>query len=108
MPDLARILAERGDLAHRALFLWAATASALLVFALREYAAAPSSFAPFRGYVASPPAPCDTCDYRSLCRGGCRAVAVHVTGDARQPDPECPRVMEFMTQREKVRLPVLG
>jgi hypothetical protein len=36
MNDLIRIFSERGDLAHLALFLWASSASALLVFALRE------------------------------------------------------------------------
>ncbi len=36
MPDLTRTFIERGDLAHLALFLWAASASALAWFALRE------------------------------------------------------------------------
>ena len=35
MPDLIRIFSERGDLAHLALFLWAASASALLYLTLR-------------------------------------------------------------------------
>ena len=39
MTDLTRTFAERGDLAHLALFLWASGASALLAFALRELAA---------------------------------------------------------------------
>jgi hypothetical protein len=39
MDDLVRIFSERGDLAHLALFLWASSASALLVFALREWSA---------------------------------------------------------------------
>jgi hypothetical protein len=39
MTDIARTFAERGDLAHLALFLWASGASALSVFALRELAA---------------------------------------------------------------------
>lgn len=38
MTDLTRIFSEHGDLAHLALFLWASSASALLVFALRELA----------------------------------------------------------------------
>jgi hypothetical protein len=38
MDDVTRTFAERGDLAHLALFLWASTASALLVLALRELA----------------------------------------------------------------------
>jgi hypothetical protein len=36
MDDLVRTFAERGDLAHLALFLWASSATALLVLALRE------------------------------------------------------------------------
>ncbi len=47
MPDLTRIFAERGDLAHLALFLWAATASGLLILSLREYAAAMRRFDDF-------------------------------------------------------------
>jgi hypothetical protein len=34
--ELVAIFSERGDLAHVALFLWASSASALAVFALRE------------------------------------------------------------------------
>jgi len=47
MDDLVRIFAERGDLAHLALFLWAAAASAIAVFALREFAAAARRFDDF-------------------------------------------------------------
>jgi hypothetical protein len=47
MSDLIRTFSERGDLAHLALFLWASTASALLVFALRELAAAARRFDDF-------------------------------------------------------------
>jgi hypothetical protein len=38
--ELIRTFSERGDLAHLALFLWASSASALLLFALRELARA--------------------------------------------------------------------
>jgi hypothetical protein len=47
MDDLIRTFTERGDLAHLALFLWAASASALLLFALRELAAAVRRFDDF-------------------------------------------------------------
>jgi hypothetical protein len=47
MADLTRVFAERGDLAHLALFLWAASASALLIFTLRELAAAMRRFDDF-------------------------------------------------------------
>jgi hypothetical protein len=45
--DLTRIFAERGDLAHLALFLWASSASVLLIFAVRELVAAQRRFDDF-------------------------------------------------------------
>jgi hypothetical protein len=47
MNDLIRIFAERGDLAHLALFLWAASATGLALFMLRELAAAARRFDDF-------------------------------------------------------------
>ncbi|TMI99412.1 MAG: hypothetical protein E6G97_22740 [Alphaproteobacteria bacterium] len=47
MSDLIRTFSERGDLAHLALFLWAASSSGLLLFALRELAAATRRFDDF-------------------------------------------------------------
>lgn len=47
MGDLTRIFAERGDLAHLALFLWASSASILLIFAVRELVAAQRRFDDF-------------------------------------------------------------
>ncbi len=47
MPDLTRTFIERGDLAHLALFLWASGASVLLIFTLRELAAAMRRFDDF-------------------------------------------------------------
>ena len=47
MDDLIRTFSERGDLAHVALFLWAASASAIAGFALRELAAAIRRFDEF-------------------------------------------------------------
>ncbi len=38
--------------------------------------------------------PCRSCPYLQLCKGGCHAVAGHVTGDQQAPDPDCPRVVE--------------
>ena len=49
------------------------------------------AFAPFRDWSAAE-APCSSCEYLSLCRGGCRVVSLHVTGRLTAPDPECPRV----------------
>lgn len=53
MDDLTRTIAERGDLAHLALFLWATGASSLLVWALREMAAGNKRFNDFVSEIAS-------------------------------------------------------
>ena len=47
MPDIANQFAERGDLAHLALFLWASDASGLLVWALKELALSNKRFNDF-------------------------------------------------------------
>lgn len=44
--------------------------------------------------------PCRSCDFREVCRGGCRIVASHLE-DALGPDPECPRVAAFRRQTNK-------
>ncbi|MGJ8526907.1 hypothetical protein [Maritalea sp.] len=44
MNEIAQTFAQRGDLAHLALFLWAASSSALLVWTLKELAIANSRF----------------------------------------------------------------
>lgn len=43
-----------------------------------------------RGWIERAPEPCRSCDYLDICKGGCRAVAAFVAGDAFAPDPECP------------------
>ncbi|MER2607255.1 MAG: hypothetical protein ABTQ29_15590 [Siculibacillus sp.] len=52
MTDLATTFAERGDLAHLALFLWASGASGLLMWALREIAASNRRFEDFVTEIA--------------------------------------------------------
>ncbi len=47
MSELVDTFIARGDLAHLALFLWASGASALLIFAQRELAAASRRFDDF-------------------------------------------------------------
>jgi radical SAM protein with 4Fe4S-binding SPASM domain len=51
-------------------------------------------FGSFRDYVKRAPEPCASCDYLSLCRGGCRVVA-KAAGDWWQPDPGCPKVQDW-------------
>ena len=53
MDELTRTIAERGDLAHLALFLWASGASGLLVWTLRELAAANRRFEDFVKEIAA-------------------------------------------------------
>ncbi|MBK1625363.1 MULTISPECIES: hypothetical protein [Hyphomicrobiales] len=52
MPELTKTFAERGDLAHLALFLWASGASGLLVWSLRELAASNRRFNDFVKEIA--------------------------------------------------------
>jgi hypothetical protein len=47
MNDLTKLVADRGDLAHLALFLWASGASAFLWFAFREIVRANRRFDAF-------------------------------------------------------------
>ena len=53
MDELTRTIAARGDLAHLALFLWASSATGLLVWTLRELAAANRRFNDFVHEVAT-------------------------------------------------------
>lgn len=51
------------------------------------------TLAAYRHHHERAPEPCASCAYRTVCKGGCRAVSLHLTGDAFAPDPECPRVI---------------
>lgn len=53
MDELTRTFITRGDLAHLALFLWAAGATALLGWALRELVAANRRFNDFVREIAT-------------------------------------------------------
>jgi len=74
---------------------------------LRAYWDAPDAFGAFRRWRDAAP-PCATCAYHALCRGGCKVVSAHVTGDLAAPDPECPRVVDHRAAAPaRVRLPVV-
>jgi len=53
MDELTKTIVSRGDLAHLALFLWASGASAVLVWTLRELAAANKRFNDFVQEIAT-------------------------------------------------------
>jgi radical SAM protein with 4Fe4S-binding SPASM domain len=73
---------------------------------LVSYWNADDAFAPFRTWREDATAPCTSCAYHHLCRGGCKIVSGHA-GDARAPDPECPRVVDHRRADGRVRLPVV-
>jgi radical SAM protein with 4Fe4S-binding SPASM domain len=54
-----------------------------------------ATYRPCRDYVARAAEPCRSCAYLTTCRGGCRAVALFLTGREDAPDPECPRVEDY-------------
>jgi radical SAM protein with 4Fe4S-binding SPASM domain len=76
--------------------------------ALASYWRAPDAFGPFRTWRTAAE-PCASCSYHDLCRGGCKVVSAHVSGDMSAPDPECPRVIDnaSTTANRRVRLPVI-
>lgn len=51
-----------------------------------------------RSFVHHAPQPCMSCDYLSICKGGCRAVALFASGDLHGLDPDCPRVVRHKQQ----------
>lgn len=75
------------------------------VDALASYWTATDAFGAFRQWRDARE-PCAGCRYHDLCRGGCKVVSAHVTGDLAAPDPECPRVIDAAVDR-RLRLPVL-
>jgi len=81
---------------------------------LEEYWQSDDAFGAFRTWRDDAVEPCRSCEYRDLCRGGCKVVSAHVLGDARAPDPECPRVVDHGDRVEsegrpkRLRLPVVG
>jgi radical SAM protein with 4Fe4S-binding SPASM domain len=76
---------------------------------LRAYWNTPDAFGAFRRWRDARE-PCASCEYHALCRGGCKVVSAHATGDPAAPDPECPRVIDRAAHVERdrrVRLPML-
>jgi radical SAM protein with 4Fe4S-binding SPASM domain len=88
MPDGALTGCSFGGPKEASIFDASATASAF-----------ERGFEAFRSYPARAQEPCRSCEYLSLCKGGCRVVA-QGKGDWWQPDPGCPRVIAY---RERQR-----
>lgn len=53
------------------------------------------AFNRYRDWTDAAQSPCRTCEYLQICRGGCHAIAEELTGNSLNPDPECPRVVEY-------------
>ncbi|MEL6346634.1 MAG: SPASM domain-containing protein, partial [Myxococcota bacterium] len=53
----------------------------------------------WRDRALNAPEPCASCSHRTICRGGCRAIAGAIAGDPMAPDPQCPRVMAWSARR---------
>lgn len=56
----------------------------------------------WRGFVNAAPEPCASCPWAAVCRGGCKVVSEHLTGERFAPDPECPRVEASAAGRPSV------
>jgi radical SAM protein with 4Fe4S-binding SPASM domain len=69
---------------------------------LSAYWTRPDAFGAFRRWRDAGE-PCRSCAYHDLCRGGCRVVSAHTTGDDAAPDPECPRVVDHRAARGRAR-----
>ena len=60
--------------------------------ALKAHWRRETAFSVYRRWADQAPEPCRSCEYLTICKGGCHVVAAFVTGDPRSPDPECPFV----------------
>ena len=80
-----------------------APATTLAGDALSQHAG-DEELARWRRWVQAPPAPCDGCALRSVCKGGCKVVASFLEG-AHGPDPECPRVRDWTREHRPRDLP---
>jgi radical SAM protein with 4Fe4S-binding SPASM domain len=73
--------------------------SALSVFDLKSGLNRSGPFEQITSWLQNPPQPCKSCDYLAICKGGCHAVSEYVTGDFNNPDPDCPKVVEYKMEK---------
>jgi radical SAM protein with 4Fe4S-binding SPASM domain len=70
--------------------------SGLSVFDLHSGMNQEEHFEKITNWVRKSQQPCGSCRYLDICKGGCHAVAEFVTGDFNNPDPDCPKVIEYI------------
>jgi radical SAM protein with 4Fe4S-binding SPASM domain len=75
--------------------------SGLSVFDLRFGLNRQEHFENILSWVQKAPQPCKSCEYLGICKGGCHAVAEFVTGDFNNPDPDCPKVVDYEKENNK-------
>ena len=73
--------------------------SGLSVFDLHSGLNQEGHFEKITSWVQKSPQPCRSCRYLDICKGGCHAVAEYVTGDFNNPDPDCPKVIEYEIEK---------
>lgn len=62
---------------------------------LREFLRSSKHIADCKEWSQKAPEPCRSCDYLTLCKGGCRAVSLYCEESFTAPDPECPYVLQW-------------
>jgi radical SAM protein with 4Fe4S-binding SPASM domain len=72
--------------------------SGLSVFDLQSGLNREGSFEKIADWLQRAPQPCKSCGYLDICKGGCHAVSEYVTGDFNNPDPDCPKVIQYETE----------
>jgi len=72
--------------------------SGLSVFDLASGPSSQGHFEKIASWVQKAPEPCKSCNYLDICKGGCHAVSEYVTGDFKNPDPDCPKVIEYQME----------
>lgn len=68
------------------------------IFELKEKWDSSPHFKKFREWGSNAPEPCKSCRYLDICRGGCHVVSEILLRDFSAPDPECPKVADFLIQ----------
>lgn len=54
----------------------------------------------FRQWILKAKEPCRSCSYLEICKGGCHIITEYLTGNFFNPDPECPKVVEFKAKNK--------